>query len=243
MAVLAVKNRLIDLAWLWRGLICAFLLFAGLTGHQHGTEKRASLEQLYADTRSGRADVVEYRFDRNDESYHLTVRWSTGPFSWYERSESGSVDGVSPEVAEAFPEEFAEPQGHTFPEDFAAADHAGHVRVEPYERRRPGNTFWAVDLLPGWWSVPAAAIAIALSVLMLRTRDHRYANRWAWFWMFLFTPLGMIGYLLLERRPFPSVRAPRTAEPIGGFTGFVFGSMLFPLLYGSLAVAVGYLLS
>lgn len=241
MVVLAVKNRLVDFEWLWRGLISVFLLFAGLTGHQYGTEKRASLEQLYADTRSGRADVVQYRFNRHNKNYQLTVRWSTGPLSWYGRSESGSVDGVSPELAEAFPEEFAGPQGHTFPEDFATANSAGHVRVEPYDRRQSDGTFWALGLLPGWWSVPAAVIAIALSILMLRTRDHRYANRWAWFWMFLFTPLGMIGYLLLERRPLPPARAPRTAEPIGGFTGFVFGCMLFPFLFAALAVTVGYL--
>ncbi|MEO3784652.1 hypothetical protein ABGB12_15050 [Actinocorallia sp. B10E7] len=242
MAIVAVKSRLIDFEWLWRSLICAFLLFAGLAGNEYGMEKRASLAQLYADTRSGRADVVEHRFRQNGENYDLMVRWATGPFSWYQFSEGGSMDGVSPELVEAFPEHYAGPQGHTFPKDFDAANSAGHVRVEPYSRQSD-SAFWAFDLFPGWWAAPAAGIAIALSILMLRTRDHHYANRWAWFWMFLSTPLGMIGYILLERRPFPPVRAPRTAEPMGGFRGFVLGTMVFPILFAALALAVGYLLS
>jgi hypothetical protein len=241
-AVVAVKSKLVEFERVWRGLICAFLLFSGLAGTEYRVEKRASLAQLYADTRSGRAEIVEHRFRQNGESYDLMVRWATGAFSWYEHSEGGSMNGVSPELMEAFPEHYAGPQGHTFPKDFAAADSAGHVRVEPYDHRSD-NGFWAIGLFPAWWSVPATVIAIALSLLMLRTRDHRHANRWAWFWMFLSTPLGMIGYLLLERRPLPPARAPRTTAPMGGFRGFVLGTMVFPFLFAALAFAVSYPLS
>jgi hypothetical protein len=191
---------------------------------------------LYEDVRDQRVDVIEYRYHVSGKSYDLAVRWSTGPFSWWEHQESGDLSPVPQEIRQAFPDDFAGPQGSEFESDLRRA--VGHQKIDirPYLNEQRHQTFWMRGLPESWQGVSVEVVALALFGLMLTTRDHRYANRWAWFWMFT-NPLGMLGYLWLEKRPFPPPRPSRAEAPIGGGVGFCYALGLSVLDVGTTALA------
>jgi hypothetical protein len=216
-----------------RVILFVVLLGGGLMTEQYRVAQDGSLTRLYEDVRDHHVDVIEYRYHVSGKSYDLAVRWSTGPFSRWEHQEGGGLGPVPQEAREAFPEDFAGPQGSEFEGDLRRAMGDQKIDIRPYRDGQRDHTFWIQGLPEGWQGVLVAVVALALFGVMLTTRDHRYANRWAWFWMFLFNPLGMLGYLWLEKRPFPPPLPSPAKAPIGGGVGFCYAiglSILFVVI-------------
>jgi hypothetical protein len=184
-----------------------------------------------------RVDVIEYRYRVSGKNYDLSVRWSTGLFSWWEFSEAGGVGPVPKDLLEAFPEEYSGPQGSEFESDLRRAMGSQKIDIRPYPDDLGDHRLWVQAISEGWQGTLVGMVVLALFGVMVTTRDHRYANRWAWFWMFSTSPLGMLGYLRLEKRPFPPSLPPRTQAPIGGWIGFCYAIGLSFLFWGATALA------
>ncbi|WP_460364513.1 hypothetical protein [Actinocorallia lasiicapitis] len=206
-----------------RVFLFVVLLGGGVAGAQYGDARDGSVARLVEDLRDHRVKVIEYDYSGDDQDYNLDLRWSTGPFSWWERHEGGDAGPPSDEMVETFPE-FAGPQGWDFENTLRRETAGQNIKISPYGFDEPGGMWWASPLPGGYRYLSALAWLSTLCMfgVMLSTRDHRYANRWAWLWMFMSSPLGMLGYLWLEKRPLPPPLAPRADAPIGGWTGFLY---------------------
>jgi hypothetical protein len=220
-----------------RVVLIVLLLGIGLMAEQQRTPEYGSLTRLFEDVRDHRVEVIEYRYDVSGKNYDLSVRWSTGLFSWWEFSEEGNIGPVPKELLEANPDEYAGPQGYEFESDLRRAMGQQKIDIRPYPDELTDDGFWPQTIAKGLEGALVGMMALALFGVMFATRDHRYANRWAWFWMFLASPLGMLGYLWLEKRPFPPPLPPRARAPIGGCIGFCCSVGLSFLLEGATALA------
>ncbi|MDX6744007.1 hypothetical protein [Actinocorallia sp. A-T 12471] len=219
-----------------RVVLFLVVLGGGMMASQYRMAGDGSLAELHKDLGEGRVGAVEYLYEVRGGRYWLDVRWSTGPFSWSEFNEGGGLE-VPRMIEEAFPEEYGTPlQGHTFERDLRAAIGDRDVDVRVLTDTRPRDRFlgWVVPF--GWFSVVYGAAYLAMFGVMLRRGGHRFANRWAWTWLFLTSPVGVLAYLGLERRPFAPDLPARAKPPVGGTVGFLL-AVLAPVAFSLLALA------
>ena len=221
-----VRERWGAAARMLRAVLFAVVLAGGVMAVQYRVADHTSLARLHEDLREQRVEAIVYRYEVHNGYYRLDVRWSTGPFSWWQFNEGGGTE-VPQMIEDAFPEEYDAPlQGRTFERDLRTAigDQDIDVRTASKMSIRssdlPGSWFLRWETPFGWFQALVAVSALAMFGVMLACGGHRYANRWAWTWLFLSSPLGVLAYLYLERRPFPPVLPARAKPPIGGLTGF-----------------------